>query len=101
CPVSLALVVLVRDRAFHDEDEGTVGCALRRLPERENKIVAILVGKERIVEADFRNPRQCTQHKVLDTGLCRTCHRDGVPIATEAGGQPKNVDLWEGAQSSA
>jgi hypothetical protein len=61
-----------------------------------HKIVSILDSEKWIMEMDLGNPRQASTDNVLDTGLCGCRHRDCVPIATQAGSYPENVDLREG-----
>ena len=45
------------------------------------------------MEIDFGNPRQSACCHVLDAGLRGAGHRDRISVATQSGGQPKNIDL--------
>ena len=68
--------------------------------EREKKIIPILIGKERIVEMDFRDPRHRSHDDIFDAwlGCCR--HGNCVPITAEAGRNPQDVDLCDRVRRS-
>src|ERR1700687_5059690 len=48
------------------------------------------------MEADLGNPRQRSQHNVLNAGLRGCGHGDCVPIAPQARSYPENIDLGDG-----
>jgi hypothetical protein len=64
--------------------------------EQADKLVAILVGIEWIVEVDFWQTGQAAENKILDTRLRRGRQCHGLAIAAKAGGDPQNINLCHG-----
>src|SRR6516225_5289747 len=94
-PISFRLVVLVRNRAFHDKYERiefSCGCVAEELHE----LVAVFVGEKGIMKMNLGNPGECAENDVLDARLTRAGHSDGVAVASEPGGEPQDVHLGEG-----
>ena len=91
-PVALGLVGLVGDRALDHEDERAEGPACPAV-EKLDELVADFGGQKRIVQGDARGPGQRAAQQVLDAGLGRAGHRDGVAIAAQTGGEPQDGDL--------
>ena len=56
------------------------------------EVVAVLVGEERDCEVDPGNPGKPAEHQVLELGLRRGGHGDGVAIAAETGRDPEDID---------
>ena len=95
CPVALSLVVLIRNGALDDKNEGlqvAFGCQV----ESQQELLAVFDGKKGIVEIDLGNPRHATQNNVFDAWLRRRRHRNGVAIATKPCCDPQNIDLRDG-----
>ena len=56
--------------------------------ETPHELVAVLQSQEWIVEVHLGNPRHGPENDVLDAGLRGCRHRNRVPVATQAGGDP-------------
>jgi len=90
----LRLIFLVGNRAFDDQDKRPHP-VLGGIVEKLHEVFADFVGKDGIMKADFRNARNNTEHDVLEARLRRPRHRNRIPIATEAGCDPENVDFFD------
>ncbi len=53
-----------------------------------HEVVSNLGGEKGIMEIHLGNPGKGSQDNVLDAGLRGRRHRDGVPVATQACGDP-------------
>jgi hypothetical protein len=89
-PISFRFVVLIGNRAFDNKYEGSE-FSLGRVAKETEQFVAVLVGEKRIVKMDLGNPWECTEDDVLDARLSRTGYRDGIPVASEPGGELHDV----------
>jgi hypothetical protein len=94
-PVTLLLVAFIRDRALQHKNE-RVQFIFRRQMETLHKLVSILRSEKGVMEMHLGNPRQRSEHNILDAGLCRCRHSDCVPVATQARSYPENVALGDG-----
>ena len=61
-----------------------------------DELVAHFRREERIVELDPGRPRQGAADQIFEAGLGGGGHGDGVAVAAQAGGKPKNGDLGDG-----
>ena len=91
-PISFALVFFVGDRTFHHQDERRE-FSFRGLMKMAHEFFAVVVSKKRIVQVNFGDPGDATEEDVFNARLSGRGHRDGVSIAAEAGGDPKNVNF--------
>lgn len=58
-----------------------------------NELVPRFEGEDRVSEVYFWNPRYRPQHQVFETWLCCGADSNRVSVATEAGGDPKYINL--------
>ena len=100
CPVAFLLIVFVGNRSFDDQDEGPE-LAFRSQVKRLQKLVAVLDGKEGIMEVDLGNPWQRAHHNVFDAGLRGGGHGDGVAVASKSGRHPQNIEFGDRTVGSA
>ena len=95
-PVALVLDLLVGDRAFDDEDERFQLAAVGFAEPLEEVVLAAgratLEVDQRPMHRDLRKSGERTECDLLDARLGRGSQRDGVPVATEAGVDPQDVD---------
>ena len=60
-----------------------------------HEIIAHFIGQQWVVELHPGDTRERSLHKVFKAGLGGSSQRNGVTIATEAGGDPENFDLLQ------
>ena len=63
-----------------------------------HEIVADFVGQHGVVEMDLRQPGDGAEQHVLDAGLGGGGDGDGVAVASQAGGDPQDVDVGDGGR---
>src|SRR6185437_118723 len=93
-PKSFRLVAFIRNGAFDDKNERTE-LAVSGETEAAQEIIAHLVGENRVVQPDARDTRNTAPENVFNTGLGGRSHGDGVAVAPERGGNPKDIDFCD------
>jgi hypothetical protein len=81
------LVGFIWNRTLHHENE-RVRLSFRRAMEMSHKVFPDVGGEKSIMKIHLGNPGEGTQDDVLDTGLGGSRHGNGVPVATQARGDP-------------
>ena len=61
-----------------------------------HEIVAVFIGQHGIVQVDFGEPRDGSQNNVFDAGLGGGGDRNGIAVAAQAGGDPKDMNFGTG-----
>jgi hypothetical protein len=57
------------------------------------EIISVFVGEEQVAKIDLGDPRQAAADEILDAGLRRSGHCDGIAIAAQTGVDPQDVNL--------
>ncbi len=86
------MIFFVGDGAFDDQHE-RVEFALLGLVQVLHEVVADLVGEHGIVQMNLGQARDRAQDDVLDAGLRRGGDRNRIAIATQACGDPHDMDI--------
>ena len=90
-PVTVAVDLLVGDRALDDEHERVELAARGRVPGAQ-VVVADVVGEQRVVERDARLAGDGAAQQLLETRAGRGRERDRLAVAAESARQPEHVD---------
>ena len=99
-PVTVAVDLLVRDRALDDEHVRRVELAIGSLMENAHEVVAAERSVEHlVVQVHPGQTWNQAEHDVLEAGLHGRGHRDRIAVAAHALGGPQDVhfvDAWRG-----
>ena len=93
-PVTFILDVFVGNRAFHDQHE-RIDLTTFGLVKVLHEVVAHFIGQHRIVQVNFRKSGNGAQKNVFDARLFGGGDGDGIAIATQAGSQPDDVNIFD------
>ena len=94
-PVAFLLDFLIGNRAFHDQDE-RFQLALLGLVPKLQEIIAVFIGENGVVQMNAGQSGDRAQQDVLDAGLRGGCDGNGVTVTTKSGGDPQNMNIWDG-----
>src|ERR1700683_4890944 len=97
-PIALALDPFVRDGTLHNQNKRIQLAFLCPVPIL-HEVVAIFIGQDGIVQMDFGKPRYGPQKNVLNARLGSGGDRDGITIAAQTGGDPKDMNFRDRGRS--
>jgi len=94
-PVTFFLDLLVRNRAFHHQDEGFEPAFFREIPVLK-EVVAVFIGEHGIVQVHLGQAGDGAQQDIFNAGLSCRGNRNGIAVTAEAGCDPDYVYLRDG-----
>src|SRR3954469_10833254 len=94
-PVTFFLDLLVGDGALDNENKWIEPARLCLIPEL-HEIVAVFIGKDRIVQVNLGKPGNCAEDDIFDARLRGCSDGDGVSIATQPRRYPQNMEFGYG-----
>src|SRR5439155_7814675 len=98
-PITFFFVGFIWNGSLYNEYEG-IELALGGEFKTLHELVSRLQRQDRMMEVHLRNAGDSPEDDIFEAGLRCRRHRDRIPVTSEAGCNPKNIDFFDYLRSS-